>query len=88
MKITPKVIWFLQYLENHFSAQFISPTEIGLRYTYAHGLSLVGSQTASPLLRKMSKMEWIERDEKGHYRLKSRGMSVLSDYRHSLQEEK
>jgi hypothetical protein len=73
-KLTKKQQWMLEFLQGYEKLDhehFVSPTEIGHLYgVKALGTDKLHSSTASPTLIKLVKMELVERNSKGHYRIK------------------
>lgn len=73
-KLTKKQQWMLEFLQDYEKLdheRFVSPTEIG----HAYGVKVLESQnlhssTASPTLIKLVEFGLVERNKKGHYRIK------------------
>lgn len=67
--LTKKELWMLSYLSFHYD--FVSPTEIGRTYGFnVLGKAKCHSSTASPTLLKLTRLGLLERNDKGHYKLK------------------
>ena len=67
MDLTDTEQWIVSYLQEHKEEGFISPTDIG----YAYGGS-AHSAWASPKCLKLVDMGYLERSDKGWYRLKQK----------------
>jgi hypothetical protein len=73
MKLTKKQEWFIDYLRfmnKEAPGQFISPTHIGMQYGISLGESGLYRSTTATMLRNLESIGLVERNEKGHYRIK------------------
>lgn len=73
MKLTKKQEWFINYLRfmsKEAPDQFISPTHIGIQYMKHLGKNVFRTSEASTTLRSMEKKGLVERNNRGHYRIK------------------
>ena len=68
-QLTEKEIWILNFLKTYPSV-FLSPSYIGSQYGLSIGKLGFHSASASPTLLRLTKIGLIERNSKGHYKIK------------------
>lgn len=68
-KVTEKQMWLLYILKNIKNCEWTTPTEVGKLYGELILLHVNGnSATVSEALKKLVRVGYIQRSEKGHYR--------------------
>lgn len=77
-KLTKKQEWMLNYLKdnsdyaNGKAIEYISPTEVGRKYGESMGKKGYHSSTASPVLKHLSELGILIRNDKGHYKFNNK----------------
>jgi len=74
LKLTNQMKWILGYLRGAPQGDYTPPTQIGRSYrAWYH------SSWASPKLKKLKEYGFVERNDKGHWRLTEKGRAFASN---------